>query len=337
MKITVYANSGHDYGEGHAERCWQLLRAFDHCEVTWLCKQMSARIKAQLPAHFHVVHVVPVVIESEVDAEIEIAKRIEQYAQHSEVLILDDYHINFIRRPKTLADVVIVALDDLANRSIDCDLLVDASPLRVSDEYQTKVPSDCRILCGAQYAIFSDEFDDQPEASNLASINNSVHVFLGSTDPAGMTLPLLRYLLATYPEYQYRAVCTRQTPHLEGIQQLEHQHTKLQVLIEPESLAESLYTSRFAIGAPGTTTWQRMLAGCFCGLLATAENQVDILTELDRRSMIRYLGYWDDFSAITASLDTFFVEYHTLKSPPFDTKGKQRIVQAVCDALGSGQ
>src|ERR1700685_520995 len=52
----------------------------------------------------------------------------------------------------------LVAIDDLADRSHDCDLLIDQNLGRSETQYRDLVPAYCRLLIGPSFALLRPEF-----------------------------------------------------------------------------------------------------------------------------------------------------------------------------------
>lgn len=56
--------------------------------------------------------------------------------------------------------VVIAAIDDLANRSHNCDILIDPSPGRKASDHQSHINPEATLLVGLEYALLRPEFSE---------------------------------------------------------------------------------------------------------------------------------------------------------------------------------
>src|SRR5690606_9706020 len=54
----------------------------------------------------------------------------------------------------------LMAVDDLADRRHQCDLLLDQTFGRTVEDYRPWVPATCTVLCGSNFALLRPEFAD---------------------------------------------------------------------------------------------------------------------------------------------------------------------------------
>lgn len=101
-------------------------------------------------------------------------------------------------REFTCAGIPVLVIDDLANRSHVCDVLLDQNMIGEHHaRYRSLVPGGARLLLGGYYALLRQEFApacirrEQLVADDLAQ---DVVVFLGAVDSDRLTLPLARAL-----------------------------------------------------------------------------------------------------------------------------------------------
>ena len=68
--------------------------------------------------------------------------------------------------------------------------------------------------------------------------------------------------------------------------------------VAPDTLAPLMARADFAVGAGGTTTWERFCLDLPSVIVALAQNQVQTCESLDATSRIEYAGYWSNLTAI---------------------------------------
>src|SRR5262249_3199433 len=92
----------------------------------------------------------------------------------------------------------IMVIDDLANRSHDCDVLLDQTFDRLALDYRSLVPAKCTLLVGSQYALLRSEFARRRSSSlsrrHVARLKH-VMVAMGLTDPVNATATVLAGVL----------------------------------------------------------------------------------------------------------------------------------------------
>src|SRR5512138_3242801 len=89
----------------------------------------------------------------------------------------------------------ILAIDDLADRPHDADLLLDQTLNRAEEAYDGLVPPRCRLVLGTRYALLRPEFSRLRPAALKARREDGgalrLLVSLGGTDPDNVTSQVL--------------------------------------------------------------------------------------------------------------------------------------------------
>ena len=92
---------------------------------------------------------------------LETIKKINKIKSNEKIdwLIVDHYALDS-RWHNKLRSVVkkIFVIDDLCNRELDCEILLDQTYCRKESEYRDKVPNKCILLLGSKYALLRPEF-----------------------------------------------------------------------------------------------------------------------------------------------------------------------------------
>ncbi len=176
----------------------------------------------------------------------------------------------------------LMVIDDLADRTHTCNLLLDQTFGRQTTDYYPLVPTSCRLLCGSQYAILRPEFAalrpyslqrrGQPTLRELL-------ITMGGVDKDNATAQVLQ-VLRTCPlpaDCRITVVLGEKAPWLEAVsRQVQHMPWETQVLVGVTNMAQLMADSDLAIGAAGATSWERCCLGLPTIMLVLAENQLKV-------------------------------------------------------------
>jgi UDP-2,4-diacetamido-2,4,6-trideoxy-beta-L-altropyranose hydrolase len=185
----------------------------------------------------------------------------------------------------------ILVLDDLANREHDCDVLLDQGFYPgMKHRYDGLVPADCRLLLGPRYALLDSSFSRQP-GEEKGKPGNRLFVFFGgidSTDETGKTLAALP-LLANR-QLQLDVVVGSGNPYREKIEKQATSCEQVTLHYQVDTMASLMAKADIALGAGGTTTWERCCLGLPSIVISVADNQTASSETLGLDGRILYLG-----------------------------------------------
>ena len=187
----------------------------------------------------------------------------------------------------------LMVIDDLANRTHACDLLLDQNFYPTANErYASLVPPSCRLMTGPTYALLRPEYA-QHRCSHppLRDSLRRVFIFFGGSDPHNLTGAALEAL--SHPSLRHLMVDVIvgvNNPHRLQLERQAAERPNTALHGPLAHLAGLLSRADFAIGAAGTTTWERMCLGVPSLVVCVAENQRSGAEALAREGMILYLG-----------------------------------------------
>ncbi|UTW07486.1 UDP-2,4-diacetamido-2,4,6-trideoxy-beta-L-altropyranose hydrolase [Pseudomonas benzenivorans] len=173
----------------------------------------------------------------------------------------------------------LMVIDDLADRSHLCDLLLDQTSGRSSDDYNPWVPSGCTVLCGSQYALLRPEFAAlRPYSLRRRESPKLEHLLItmGGVDKDNATGQVLQALASSElpANCQITVVMGATAPWLTEVrQQAEQLPWPTTVRVGVSDMAQLMADSDLAIGAAGATSWERCCLGLPTIMLVLADNQ----------------------------------------------------------------
>ena len=218
-------------------------------------------------------------------------------------LIVDHYALD-IRWENMLRHACkkVFVIDDLADRSHDCDLLLDQNLGRCSKDYAKLVPRDCRLLIGPQHALLRPEFAALRERSQEYRKQPKIgHILItmGGVDKANATGRVLEALqhCSLPKDCRISVVMGANAPWLESVrQQALKMPWPTEVLVNIKDMADRMAKSDLAIGAAGSTSWERCCLGLPALSVVLAENQWSIARTLEAEGVTGLVGTIEEIS-----------------------------------------
>jgi UDP-2,4-diacetamido-2,4,6-trideoxy-beta-L-altropyranose hydrolase len=236
-------------------------------------------------------------VSQAVDAQ----ETIEALDSRPDWLIVDHYGIGGdwerALRPHVKRMTVI---DDLANRPHYCDFLVNQNYARnMKRLYDDKLPRDTERLLGPEYALLRPEYVMQRENRRHATGEvKRIFVFFGGTDPDNLTGQALIALSdAAFSHIAVDVVVGTNNPHRASLKEQTANHPNITLYNPRPHLADLMVKADLAIGAGGTTTWERCCLGLPSLVVSIAENQRPACEALARSGVIEWIGHHDKVTA----------------------------------------
>ncbi|MDE2440341.1 MAG: UDP-2,4-diacetamido-2,4,6-trideoxy-beta-L-altropyranose hydrolase [Betaproteobacteria bacterium] len=186
----------------------------------------------------------------------------------------------------------LLAIDDLANRRHDCDLLLDQN-LRAADAppYAGLTPATCRYLLGPRYALLRPEFAAARHSTPRATGETlRLLVMFGGADQADLTGRTVRLLarlgLASTVDVVVGPLYSARDSLAEAVVGLP----QATLHYAPTDITALLTQADLAIASPGTSSWERCCLGLPAITLAVADNQMAMAEQLARQGAHLFLG-----------------------------------------------
>lgn len=183
----------------------------------------------------------------------------------------------------------ILVIDDLADRKHNCDLLVDQNLyLDGATRYNQLIPAGTETLLGPKYAILRPEFAlARRQAKVRQGTIHNIFIFFGGMDLANFTLPVLAALTALRLEkIQINVVIGQLHPAREAIESLCRKHGYF-CHVQTQKMAELILEADLAIGAGGSTSWERCCLGVPSLAFIAAPNQHALTLDADHSGLLK--------------------------------------------------
>ena len=232
----------------------------------------------------------------------------------------------------------IFAIDDIADRNHDCDLLLDQNfYANMCERYEKRLPKACTSLLGPKYAILRKEFLRLHAASKPRQGRvERVFVFLGGVDSESYTSIAIR-ALGNFRNRNLSVdiVLGAQHPRKEEICS-ECEQRKFSVHIQTDRIGELMKAADLGIGAGGSATWERCTVGLPTLVVAVASNQIHTAIDTAKIGATYYAGCAGDVSEelLIREIDRSFDSTWINRTSRFcldlvDALGVQRILETM--------
>lgn len=203
-----------------------------------------------------------------------------------EAAVLSDDRTHPDHHPESRPKTRLLVIDDLADRPHRADLLLDQNLGRKAHDYDSLVPAHCRVLAGPRHALLRPEFaalrDDSLARRRHGSLKRLL-ITLGGVDKDNATGRVLEALKAcVLPEdLEITVVMGATAPWQDAVRtQAAELPWSTEVVVNVSDMARHMAEVDLAIGAAGSTSWERCCLGLPTLMLVLAENQQPIAQAL---------------------------------------------------------
>ena len=183
----------------------------------------------------------------------------------------------------------LVVIDDLANRHHDCDMLIDQTCGRQRGAYKQYIDEQTVCLLGSDYTILRPEFRTFRTDSlqkRASPTYQKLLISLGGVDNENVTAQVLCALKKCQltSTTEVIVVLGENAPHRQHVSDLLlDMPFKASLLVGVTNMAKLMMDCDYAIGAAGSSAWERSCLGLPTILIVTAENQLEVAKSLQDR------------------------------------------------------
>jgi UDP-2,4-diacetamido-2,4,6-trideoxy-beta-L-altropyranose hydrolase len=295
MKVAFRTDASLQIGTGHVMRCLSLADGLRErgAQTTFICRPHAGHLMELIRQREHAVMTL-------LPADNSFSSSSSQYIEwlgtdwscdaeqtryvlgdrEVDWMVVDHYALD-CRWEHTLRPHArrILAIDDLADRPHDCDLLLDQNLGRQAHDYGGLLSRNTKTLIGPAYALLRPEFAKWREHSLQRRANpqlKNLLITMGGVDQGNSTGHVLEAISsAELPtDLRITVVIGPSCPWLKQVQaQAAAMQHPTQVLVGVNNMAQLLAESDLCIGAAGSSAWERCALGLPSLVLILAANQ----------------------------------------------------------------
>lgn len=314
MNVVIRVDASTTMGTGHLMRCRTLARALQHqgADIAFVCRHHPGNRIGDLREEGFIVHELPTPDEQRLQPDDDYATWLgvpqaqdaaetkAALADKLDWLIVDHYALDreWEQRLRACADRVVV-IDDLANRDHDCDVLLDQNYATDPEvRYDARVPPEAIRMLGPRYALLQPEYAAyRAELTAHSGQVRRIFIFFGGTDSENLTEMSLQALAdSELHDVAVDAIVGPNNPNREALAKQAEQMPHVTLHSPRPHLADLMANANLAIGAGGTTTWERCCLGLPSVVVSIADNQRPSCRTLADDGLIFYAGHVDQVS-----------------------------------------
>jgi len=337
LKALFRADASVVLGSGHVMRCLALADALKvrGAKCFFICARAEGDLIDLIEVHGHAVFALRAPGDEvpggdwTVDAELS-----QTYAREVDPdwLVVDHYCLG-VEWERSLRPSVgkILAIDDIG-RSHCCDMILDQNlDSSLHDHYRKPGDGDRVLMLGPTFALLRPEFAAlRPRAlARRSGTLGRILVSMGGSDPQNETSKALAGLaIADCSDWIVDVVIGGKNPNAVAVTNACKQLPRAHIHLQTSKMAELMLSADCAIGAGGSTTWERCCLGLPAIATIVSDDQVAIVEAgakagahipLGRSSSIKPSDYANAIAALT----------------PDRLRAMSHAAARVCDGLGA--
>ncbi|CAE6881393.1 Spore coat polysaccharide biosynthesis protein [Vibrio sp. B1REV9] len=343
MKVVFRVDASLLIGSGHVMRCLVLADELGQkgYDIEFACSPLDGDMRAFIRERgFNVITLAKpqriIAPQHDADYEAWLQKSVTEDAQDflaavkaADLVVTDHYAIGAEWQEKIVAvlDCCLLAIDDLG-RCHRADLVLDQTLGRSEVDYAS---SNTEALVGSEYALLRMDFSNKREAALSRQLSDAplkVLVSMGGIDAPNATLKVLESLCC-HINADFTVLLSPRAPHFQQVNAwcLTQPNVRHQEFVS--DMASVMLEHDIAIGAPGTTSWERACLGLPNIIVPLAENQQLICEQLVKHNAAIHVDIKDIPSTLHGAFLKVIEEWSQFREANLalcDGRGVRRVI-----------
>ena len=333
-------------GAGHVMRCLTLADGLSErgWECRFMCREHPGHLGENIARRGHAVQLLPAndagnAAPSAAFRADDAAAVVAKLDGEQPVWIVVDHYSLGAEWEETVSSHCnnLMVIDDLADRGHNCDVLLDQTFGRTAAEYLELVSPETKLLCGVDYALLRPEFSIYRERALRRRTRTDrveqILISLGGGYTENIVCRVLELLeCAGLPQSCHVKIVMgwRFSPSAEVSRAIRDAPFIVDLLQGVESMAPLMAESDIAIGAAGSSSWERCCLGLPTVMVVLADNQ-RLVGENLANAGAALLVKMNDMDAHLPTAVTTLVQDHAAR------KSMALRAASIVDGLGVGR
>jgi len=220
---------------------------------------------------------------------------IEQNNLKIDWLIIDHYAINYIWENELKKYVKnICVIDDFTNRKHNCNILINQQ-INNNEiiKYKNIVNNDCKVLTGNDYLFFHDKYYDLEINKNIKSLKR-INIFMGGADTHNITNTIIdicyNFNKNNNLNIIFDVLIGKSNKYYHQLENKLKEYENFNLYYNLNFIGDLLLKADLAIGAPGTSSYERCLTLTPTLMICLATNQKTVIQKFIDSETAIYLG-----------------------------------------------
>lgn len=309
LRVTIRTAASTRIGAGHAARTVAVAHELARigAEVRWVCDEDTVPFLIARGVSHGWIRILRrsatmgqqgELQACDEDQRIDAAETLEHSGDLTDWLLVDSYQLGTVwQRAVRTSGARIAAFDDLIDRPLEVDLVVNAAGMRT--EYESIAPQ-ATALCGLDFAVTLTA----PAPPPYFSAPRGFLVAFGASDSTNATFHVLRELAKARRDddpFVAWVQLGHNAPHREGVERLARELGWARMLMPSDTVDAGGRGIAVAIGASGVSLFERMRDGIPGIVMPIAPNQRRIADAAERCGAV--IPATDPASAVSAAID----------------------------------
>jgi len=294
--IFIRVDSSTKIGYGHFMRCMALADTLQkNFEINFITRSLEGSLISDIQKKgFGIFRFYS--NSEKINEKNDAQKTISLIKKHSgpkNILIVDNYQLS----KKWETDVKpfvhkLIVIDDLSNRSHNCDLLIDQNlHTKVNGLYKGLIPSNCIKLIGPKFSMIRKEFRMMRKSVKPRTFPiKKILVSFGGSDIENQTLVALNSIKKMNGKINVDVVVGKANKCKKTLKIFCNKNKHFTYYEQIDNIADLMLSSDLSIGSSGSTTWERCCLGLPAIVSISSNDQRDIANSLSRKKCIINLG-----------------------------------------------
>lgn len=323
--LWIRCEASEHIGTGHAMRCQSLAAACRRVgwNACFLTNDVAPKLVPSLKSNRN---------HTRTGSDFDLANAIlEQGNPDADWVVWDGYRFDAADHgPLRSKGFRTLVIDDMANRHYDCDLLLDQTLNRSAADYAGRVNSNARLLLGPGFALLRDEFKArtaQQSARRCIRPTKRVFVGFGGTDFGGATAKVMQALANEPAHFIVVLGAGAPTSSVAAMRRIMRSNANVELHVDPRNYVDLLASCDLALGAAGTSVWERCALKIPSLLAVLADNQRLICAKMIEAGAAGPLD--------VTSADSIRRDFRALSSDDAALQKMSEAAGTICDGQGA--
>lgn len=272
LSILFIPDAGPRVGGGHVMRSLTLAQALEAegAACVFLATPAARSVLEAFGPGIARVDVDPPSLSALIETAAEVARPFD-------AVVIDHYGLSAPDHRAIAGGKPTLVIDDLADRPLAADLVLDSGPSRRASDYDGLVPPHAELLLGPSHAPVRPAFGLLRKTALArraqAGPVRRILVSLGLTDVGAITGRVVDLMLPLTGEATLHVVLGQGAPSLPGLRALAARAPRLVLHVDSQDMPNLTLEADLAVGAGGSTSWERCVLALPTLLLVLADNQ----------------------------------------------------------------